>query len=154
MVIWHLGPLALWTFGISDIWHLRRLAPQTFGTSDVWHLGRLAPPWFSWPLWSHWTALLWMPFREFILLFRRTALWVYGPYQLKLECFFSNLSRFSLISQFLDYSHHPSFVCLPNPPNTFRVWNVIVIDPLLKNFPIYPSVNSSVELNNQKSSQN
>ena len=39
----------------------------------------------------------------------------------EIRVFFSNLSRFSLISQFLDYSHLPSFVCLPNPPNTFRV---------------------------------
>ena len=46
------------------------------------------------------------------------------------------------ISSFLDYPHLTSFACDSKSYSTFRIWNVIVIDPLLKNFPIYPSVNS------------
>ena len=57
-------------------------------------------------------------------------------------CFSSFFSRFSRISQLLDYAHLPSYACPHNPPNTFRIWNFIVIDPLLKNVSIYPSVNS------------
>ena len=43
---------------------------------------------------------------------------------------------FCKISQFLDDTHLPSFACSPNHSCTFRIWNFVVIDPLLKNFPI------------------
>ena len=46
-------------------------------------------------------------------------------------CFSSNFSRFSQISQFLDYAHLLSFACPPNPSWSFRIWNFIVICPLL-----------------------
>ena len=55
--------------------------------------------------------------------------------------FTSHVSGFSRISQFIDYLHLPSFACPPNPSWT-GIWNFIVIDPLLKNISIYPSVNS------------
>ena len=58
------------------------------------------------------------------------------------DCFSTYLPRFMRISRFLDDAHLPSFACLPSPSWTFRIWNFVVITPLLKNFPIYPSVNS------------
>ena len=44
--------------------------------------------------------------------------------------FSSYFSRFSRISQLLDYAHLPSYACPHNPPNTFRIWNFNVIDSL------------------------
>ena len=75
-------------------------------------------------------------------------------------CFSSYFSRFLRISPFLDYAHLPFFNVFPDPTlndfarksssysaiNRFRSSLLVhdmfffVIDPLLKNFPIYPSV--------------
>ena len=94
MVISPLGPLALWTFGTSDIWYLRR-----FGPSNVWHFRHLAPQMFGpsdvWPFFDlayRYGRTGWLrygchrlTFREFNLLFHHTRLWVYGTYQLTLN---------------------------------------------------------------------
>ena len=58
------------------------------------------------------------------------------------DCFSTYLPRFMRISRFLDDTHLPSFACPPNPSCMFRIWNSVVIDPLLKYFPIYHNVNS------------
>ena len=55
-------------------------------------------------------------------------------------CFSTNLPTNRRISPFLDNPHLPSFACDSKPYSTYRIWIFIVIDPLLKKFPIYPSV--------------
>ena len=73
---------------------------------------------------------------------------IYSRFQCKVQNYKSTVSSrawrtprlclsFTLtdISKLIDYSHVPS-------SRTFRIWNVIVIDPLLKKFSIYPSVES------------
>ena len=62
--------------------------------------------------------------------------------KLSTVCFSTHLPIYRRISSFLDNPHLPSFACDSKPYSTFRIWSFIVSDPLLKNFPIYPSVNS------------
>ena len=103
-------------------------------------------------LWYHIRTLFFLLIHFEIFLFLNLILHndfiIYSRFQCKVQNYKSTVSSrvwrtprlclsFTLtdISKLIDYSHVPS-------SRTFRIWNVIVIDPLLKKFSIYPSVES------------